>query len=240
MPMRVLVVDDDSISRMVLLHLLGSLGVFDVIEAEDGQVAWEYLSRGEPVQLLFCDGRMPRLSGMDLLQKMRAAPPLDKLPFVFMSASEDEDTVQHALQSGANAYVIKPFVLDDVRRMLEQLVREQWRDLIEAPGVSLRRLQLQPAQLQGYLQAFEFQLEQTGREWRNRLDAAGSLAQEQGKINSVQQACQTLGLHYAAQICPRLSQVKSVAALQALMTILTNTVEYQIQQLRELQGRVMA
>jgi CheY-like chemotaxis protein len=72
--MKVLVVDDDVVSRMVLMHLIDSCGSFDIVEAEDGADAWQQLEAGLRPAICFCDLRMPRLSGMELLQRVKATP----------------------------------------------------------------------------------------------------------------------------------------------------------------------
>ena len=72
--MKVLIVDDDVVSRMMLMHMIDSAagGVFDVLEAEDGGDAWEQLDGGAGPAIVFCDLRMPRLSGMELLARVKA------------------------------------------------------------------------------------------------------------------------------------------------------------------------
>ena len=65
--MKVLVVDDDVVSRMVLMHLIDSCGKFDIVEAEDGADAWRQLQDGLRPAICFCDLRMPNMSGMELL-----------------------------------------------------------------------------------------------------------------------------------------------------------------------------
>ncbi|MFZ6775156.1 response regulator, partial [Undibacterium sp. SXout7W] len=91
--MKVLVVDDDVVSRIVLMHLIDSCGVHDIVEAEDGAAAWEQLEAGLRPALCFCDLRMPRLSGMELLQRVKGNPDLQAMPFVLISSATDRDTV---------------------------------------------------------------------------------------------------------------------------------------------------
>src|SRR3954453_17831346 len=102
--MKVLVVDDDVVSRMVLMHLIDSCGKFDIVEAEDGQHAWEQLEQGLRPAICFCDLRMPRLSGMELLQRIRADCTLNAMPFILVSSATDQDTVEQASGFGAAGY----------------------------------------------------------------------------------------------------------------------------------------
>jgi CheY-like chemotaxis protein len=70
--MKVLIVDDDVVSRMMLMHMIDGAGSYDVLEAEDGEEAWRQLDGGARPAMLFCDLRMPRLSGMELLARVKA------------------------------------------------------------------------------------------------------------------------------------------------------------------------
>ena len=82
--MKVLVVDDDVVSRMMLMHLVDSCGQYEIVEAEDGEDAWRLLSDGLRPGIMFCDLRMPRLDGLELLARVRAEPALAGLPFVLV------------------------------------------------------------------------------------------------------------------------------------------------------------
>ena len=127
--MTVLIVDDDVFSRMVLMHLIASCGQFDIVEAEDGLDAWQQLERGLLPAILFCDVRMPRMSGMQLLQRIKNKddPRLRNMLFVLVSTASEQET--GAMASGASAYIVKPFKADSVRRdvraMLDQACRQR-------------------------------------------------------------------------------------------------------------------
>jgi two-component system, chemotaxis family, chemotaxis protein CheY len=107
--MKVLVVDDDVVSRMVLMHLVDACGQFDILEAEDGEDAWQQLAAGLRPAICFCDLRMPRLSGMDLLARVRADPAIAAMPFVLVTSANDSATVDRANGLGADGYLVKPF-----------------------------------------------------------------------------------------------------------------------------------
>ena len=68
--MRILVVEDDPIQRLVLVSLLNRHG-HEVIAVSDGAAAWEALGRGT-FNILFTDWMMPGMSGLDLIRKIRA------------------------------------------------------------------------------------------------------------------------------------------------------------------------
>jgi hypothetical protein len=65
-PLRILIVEDDKTSRIVLRHILEALGDQEIYEAEDGLKAWEMLNGGLVPQLCFLDLNMPRMNGIEL------------------------------------------------------------------------------------------------------------------------------------------------------------------------------
>src|ERR1700710_546775 len=98
--MKILVVDDDLIARMVLMHLVASCGFDDIVEADDGEEAWAQLQHGLRPALCFCDLRMARLSGIELLARIKTAPALGTMRFVLASAASDEASVAQASSLG--------------------------------------------------------------------------------------------------------------------------------------------
>ncbi|MES2325137.1 MAG: response regulator, partial [Pseudomonadota bacterium] len=125
--MKVLVVDDDVVSRMVLMHLIDSCGSFEILEAEDGEAAWEQLSGGLRPSITFCDLRMPRLGGMGLLERVKTIGELKDMPFVLVSSSTEDDTVGQASHNGASGYIVNPFQAEQVRVHLAPAWRPKTR-----------------------------------------------------------------------------------------------------------------
>ncbi|UUZ51638.1 response regulator [Massilia sp. B-10] len=109
--MKALIVDDDAVARMALSDLLSGYDMFDLVEADDGEAAWTLLEDGLAPVICFCDVRMPRMSGLELLQKIKAHPALATLPFVLVSSASDRDTVLQAVKLGAVGYLLKPLLL---------------------------------------------------------------------------------------------------------------------------------
>ncbi|WEF35697.1 response regulator [Pseudoduganella chitinolytica] len=195
--MKVLVVDDDVVSRMMLMHLIDSSGSFDITEAEDGADAWRQLSAGLRPAICFCDLRMPRLSGMDLLQHVRADPALADLPFVLVSSAGDRATVQQATQAGASGYIVKPFEAEHVRAHLARLLGGAGQALpAEDPAVTQARLGIDARRLQAYLAGFEQQLTAAPADIGALLER-GDHQGAQARLERLAAGCATLGLHGA-------------------------------------------
>ncbi len=194
--MKVLVVDDDVVSRMVLMHLIDSAGGVEVAEAEDGADAWDQLAGGLRPDLCFCDLRMPRLSGMELLRRVKADPLFNAIDFVMVSSANETDTVEQALGLGAAGYIIKPFDAAQVRLYLSRFGGKGLAADAETPLATTQRLGINGERLLAYLSGFQAQVSAFDAE----LPALLALGDEAARlrIERLHTGCQTLGLHGAA------------------------------------------
>jgi CheY-like chemotaxis protein/anti-sigma regulatory factor (Ser/Thr protein kinase) len=116
---RILVVDDDDTTRLIISRLLAKTG-FSVSEARDGVEALEIL-RTDRFDLMVCDVWMPRMTGLDLLVALRT---VDRAPRVVVMTSDDTpDTLLKAVREQAFSYVHKPVepskLLTTVREALD-------------------------------------------------------------------------------------------------------------------------
>jgi two-component system chemotaxis response regulator CheY len=197
--MKVLVVDDDVVSRMVLMHLVDSCGAYEVFEAEDGEDAWSQLQQGLRPAICFCDLRMPRLSGMELLARVKADPAFDAMRFVLASSASDHATMAQASSLGAGGYIVKPFELELVLVQLAGLAPHAAGLVEEAenPLATMQRLDIDGARLLLYLGGFESQLAAAGPEIAPLL-AAAEIDEARARIERLHAGCVTLGLAGAA------------------------------------------
>jgi len=104
---KILVVDDSTSVRQQVAHALGAAG-FDVIEAVDGVDGLDIISRSPDLAAVICDLNMPRLSGIDLLERV-AAPRKRSLPILMLTTEGQPGMIQRAKQAGAKGWIIKPF-----------------------------------------------------------------------------------------------------------------------------------
>jgi diguanylate cyclase (GGDEF)-like protein len=138
--MRVLIADDDSVSRLTLAHMLARWG-YEVLAASDGTQAWSYLEKPDAPRLAILDWMMPGMTGPQLCRKLRE---LKREPYTYvllLTARTDKQDVVEGMDSGADDYVTKPFDRDELqvrlragRRIVDlqaELVaaRESLRDL---------------------------------------------------------------------------------------------------------------
>ncbi len=117
-----LVVDDDPAIRLILLVNLEAEGLA-VEVAEDGRSGLESRRR-RPPDVVVLDGMMPDLDGTEVLGALRADPATAHLPVVLLSARTDDEQVWAGWRAGADYYVTKPFVLDDLLTLVHRLAYE--------------------------------------------------------------------------------------------------------------------
>ena len=104
--MSILIVDDSSVMRRILMNTLKRLGYDNFIEAEHGAQALEKWEQGG-VSIIFTDWLMPVMDGLDLVKAIRAKD-LD-LPIIMVTAKAAPEDIIVAIQAGATNYIVKPF-----------------------------------------------------------------------------------------------------------------------------------
>ncbi len=111
--MRIAIVDDDLISRQILKTSLNRFG-HEVIEAPDGEEAWEMIQESNP-RLIITDWLMPRMDGLELIRNIRSAPKKNYTYIIIISGKEDKNDVVTGLEAGADDYLVKPFDVLELR-----------------------------------------------------------------------------------------------------------------------------
>ena len=106
--MRILVIDDAMTMRRIVINLLRQLGFTNMNEADDGTTGWEKLQQ-ETFDLIISDWNMPKMTGIDLLRKVRADAKYAQTPFIMVTAEGKRENVIAAVQAGVSNYIVKPF-----------------------------------------------------------------------------------------------------------------------------------
>ena len=121
--LRVLVVDDEEEIRDLVQEILRDMGIVRVHLAENGQMAWQRLSRTElDYDLVISDWLMPRMDGLELLKKMRQSG-LETL-FMMLTVKVTGEAVAAAVENGVTLYVAKPFTYGDFSRKVSSLAKQ--------------------------------------------------------------------------------------------------------------------
>lgn len=119
--MRILVVDDFQTMRRIIINLLKQLGLNNVTEADDGTTAWEKLT-GEHIDLVISDWNMPKMTGIDLLAKVRGDDRYKAVPFIMVTAEGKRENVIAAVQAGVSNYIVKPFNAATLKEKLTKVI----------------------------------------------------------------------------------------------------------------------
>jgi len=116
---RILLVEDSSTQRRVVSRLLAQAGYTGTFQAEDGVAALELLERTRPAAVL-TDLFMPRMDGLELVERIRDAHP--QLPVILMTSGGSERTAVAALKAGAADYVVKSHLAAELAGVLERVL----------------------------------------------------------------------------------------------------------------------
>jgi CheY-like chemotaxis protein len=111
---RVLVVDDDAISRKLTVRLLGHDG-YDVEQSADAAEALERM-RAAPPCIMLVDLQLPEMDGLELTRRVKADPSTRHIPVVAVTAHAMKGTEQSARAAGCDGFVTKPL---DTRRFMQ-------------------------------------------------------------------------------------------------------------------------
>jgi len=149
--MRVLVAEDDVVSKRVLEATLIKLG-FEVTGVSDGASALKILLKPDAPKLAIIDWMMPEMDGVEVCRRIREQPSVEPAYIILLTAKADKNSICIGLDSGADDYLSKPFDREELRarlhvgrRMVE--LQQSLADRVLALEVSLAQVK----QLQGLL-----------------------------------------------------------------------------------------
>lgn len=112
--MRILIAEDDPISRRVLETTLKRWG-YDVVVAVNGNEAWDLLQDDVSPQLAILDWMMPGLDGIQLCRRLRETATIDPVYILLLTARGEKEDIVTGLEAGANDYVTKPFDREELQ-----------------------------------------------------------------------------------------------------------------------------
>ena len=115
---KILIVDDYKTMLRIIRNVLRQIGLLNVEEANDGAEAFAMLKQGD-YGLVISDWNMQPITGLDLLQQVRADDKLSKLPFIMVTAESKVENIIAAKQAGVSNYVVKPFSAETLRSKID-------------------------------------------------------------------------------------------------------------------------
>jgi sigma-B regulation protein RsbU (phosphoserine phosphatase) len=120
--MKILIAEDDPVSRRVLEEILAEFG-HDRVVAADGLQAWAALQQGDGPQLAIMDWMMPGMDGIQLCRKVRATPATAFTYLILVTSRGEKADVVAGLEAGANDYITKPFDRQELQARVRVGVR---------------------------------------------------------------------------------------------------------------------
>jgi diguanylate cyclase (GGDEF)-like protein len=114
---KILIADDESVSRRMLQGLLTKWG-YEVIAAENGKAAWDLLNVPDAPRIALLDWMMPGLNGVDVCKKVRFHRPDPYTYILLLTAKDAKESVVEGLESGADDYLTKPFHPQELKARL--------------------------------------------------------------------------------------------------------------------------
>src|SRR5580698_3377612 len=115
--MRILIAEDDRVSRHVLLTMLVKWG-YEVVAVNDGAQALQELQKADPPQVALLDWMMPQLDGFEVVKRVRQAGGVTPTYFILLTARAAKEDMIAALEAGADDYVTKPFDQNELKARL--------------------------------------------------------------------------------------------------------------------------
>lgn len=118
---RIMVVDDMSTSRGLIVQSLEAFGVRHISTAADGANALELIAKN-PVHLVISDYNMPNMDGLKLLHALRSGPKTKGVGFILITGRAEQQIIDYGRKFGMNNYIKKPFEGADFRKCIETVV----------------------------------------------------------------------------------------------------------------------
>lgn len=116
--MKILIVEDDPISRKLLENVLPKWG-YDVTFASDGEEAWKLIQEPEAPNLVISDWMMPQMDGLELCRRTRLMKRSGYIYFIILTSKGSKEDVVKGLNAGADDFLVKPFDYEELKYRIE-------------------------------------------------------------------------------------------------------------------------
>jgi two-component system chemotaxis response regulator CheY len=117
----ILAVDDSASMRQMVSFTLKSAG-YNVVEAVDGQDAWEKAG-GRSFDLVLTDQNMPRMDGISLTKRLRESPQFKSTPILILTTESSDQMKQAGRAAGATGWLVKPFDPNKLIEVIQKVIR---------------------------------------------------------------------------------------------------------------------
>ena len=121
---KVLLVEDFTVTRKLEVRTLHEIGFEHVIESENGQIAVRVLEKNPDIGLVISDWNMPEMDGHELLKWVRGQKEFKTIPFIMATAQGENQLISKARASGANQVITKPFSAEELEDVIAEAFGE--------------------------------------------------------------------------------------------------------------------
>ncbi|MCF7810319.1 response regulator transcription factor [bacterium] len=135
---KILVAEDDTTTQLVIGSILSKWN-YKVVNASDGDEAWEIINSEDPPKLLLLDWEMPGMKGIEICRKLRNYTENDSLYIILLTVHDKKEDVVLGLDTGANDYIPKPFDNNELRARIH--VGHRFIELQESLAQKITELQ---------------------------------------------------------------------------------------------------
>ena len=203
--MEIYCIDDDMISRMALLDIVQPIvgAGAELIEFDGAVEAWARLQTAATLPaLVCCDVRMPEMTGLEFLEKVRGEPKTRDLPVCLITSANDPETIKKAMSLQVTGFLIKPFSHDDAVTRLNKVLSVVRNRQMESPAATMARLKITAERYSQYLSGLQKQVSLL------MIDVGSSSSPEsfdavKKKCGALETGCITLGLRQPADMFRR-------------------------------------
>ena len=126
-PKRVLIVDDDPEIQLLVDHLLKRIGIETIVVGSASEAARVLRDSALP-DLMILDMMLPEVSGAEFLRQMRTKDAFRSLPVLILSSLVEQDQIRSALDAGADRYLTKPYIGNNLLPIVQEMLRSGRRE----------------------------------------------------------------------------------------------------------------
>jgi len=123
----VLIIDDSLTVRQQVAAILTVIG-YEVVEACDGLAGLEMVRAHPGISMILCDVNMPRMDGIEFLEKFKAENRAPSVPVVMLTTNGTPDLIARAKRAGARGWIVKPFKAELLMGAVRRIVGDAARD----------------------------------------------------------------------------------------------------------------
>lgn len=125
--LNILYIEDDILATARLKNILSKF-FNKIIIASNGEDAFELLKTSPKIDLIISDINMPKMDGLEFLEKLRYID--SKIPFIFVTARDEPDKMLRAIQLDIDNYILKPINLQNLLAVIDKIVEKLYKEYL--------------------------------------------------------------------------------------------------------------